>query len=159
MGVHWEWIDAQSERPEWVSAEELREQALDDYPPTGPFGLLVHSGCGDGAVIVGTGEQLATYVSRAAVLVCRRTGVTLHPAAYSGAVEGLVNAAANDVLARLREVGAVVDEGAAVASVLDLMVNVVVCRAKSGEPVSVDAAIRTCWPDREVDDVLGWCAS
>lgn len=159
MGVRWEWIDAKSERPEWVRPEELREQALDAFPPVGPFGLLVHSGCGDGAVIVGTGEQLARYVSRAAVLVCRRTGATLPPATYSAVVEGLVNAAANDVLARLREAGAVVDEGAAVASVVDLMVNVVVCRAKSSEPVSVDAAIRTSWPDRQVDDVLSWCAS
>lgn len=159
MGVHWEWIDAKSERPEWVSADELREQALDAYPPVGPFGLLVHSGCGDGAVIVGTGEHLATYLSRAAALVRRHTGATLHPAAYSAAVEGLVNASANDVLARLREFGILVDEGAAITSVLDLVVNVAVCRAKSSEPVSVDAAIRRSWPDRQVDDVLSWCAS
>jgi hypothetical protein len=70
-----------------------------------------------------------------------------------------VNAAANDVLAWLRVAGVEVDEGSAIASVVDLMVNVAVCRAKSHELVSVEAAIEQSWPDDDVETVLGWCAS
>jgi hypothetical protein len=158
MGTTQEWIDARSERPEWVGTRELRELTLDGSD-VGPFAVLVHSGCGDGALICGDGPTLAMYLSRAAVLVHRHTGATLRPPAYRAAVGELVNAAANDVLAWLRGAGIEVDEGSAIASVLDVAVNVVVCRARSHEPVSVEAAIRQSWPDDDVEAVLGWCAS
>jgi hypothetical protein len=41
--------------------------------------------------------------------------------------------------------------------VIDLMVNVAVCRARTEEPVSVDAAIRQSWPKNDPGDVADWC--
>lgn len=90
-----------------------------------------YSGCGDGALICGDGSQLALYLSRAAALLFRRTGASLHRQAFWAGAEELVNGAANDVLARLRLAGIDVDDGSVIATVIALLVNLVVCRAKS----------------------------
>ena len=158
MGTTQEWIDARRQRSEWIDTQELRDMMLDDSD-VGPYALLVHSGCGDGALICGDGAALAMYLSRAAVQVFRHTGVSLSPPAFRAGAEALVNAAANDVLCWLRRAGIEVDEGSAIASVVDLLVNVVVCRAKSHEPVSVEVAVEQSWPDDGIEAVLGWCAS
>lgn len=158
MGTRQEWIDARRDRPEWVGPAELRELMLDE-DDVGPFAVLVHSGCGDGALICGDGAALARYLSRAAVLVYRRTGAVLRPPAYSAVVEELVNAAVNDVLAWMRAAGMEVNEGGPICSILNVLVNVAVCRAKTEEALPVEAVIRQAWPDKDVETVLGWCAS
>jgi hypothetical protein len=158
MGATHEWIDARTERPAWVTTEELCDMMLDD-DEVGPYALLMHSGCGDGALICGDGPQLAMYLSRAAVLLFRRTGTSLRPPAFRAGAEELVNGAANDVLTWLRLAGIDVDEGSAIASVIDLLVNVAVCPAKSHDPVSVESAIGQSWPNEDIETVLGWCAS
>lgn len=158
MGARHEWIDTRTERPAWVTTEELLDMMLDDADEVGPHALLVHSGCGDGALICGDGSQLALYLSRAAALLFRRTGASLHRQAFWAGAEELVNGAANDVLARLRLAGIDVDDGSVIATVIALLVNLVVCRAKSHEPVSVESAIGLAWPDEDIATVLGWCS-
>jgi hypothetical protein len=153
MVARLEWVAAGAVSAEVLDHDELEQLALEE--PVGEFGLVVHSGDGDGAVIEGEASQIAEYLSDAAVLLSRRTGAPLRPKVYADHVAKVVNAAADDVLKRLRQAG--INVGSGMESLTNLLVNVAVNRVRSGPPQSVDDVIRANWPDADVEEVLWWC--
>lgn len=153
--AHLEWVEAASVRARLVERAELAQLALEG--PVGDFGLIVHSGCGDGAVVHGEAGQIGAYLSAALMDLGLRTEVAPDVGLYCGRVASVVNQAADDVLGALRQAG--VEVTPAMDALTNLLTNVVVTRVgdDSGRKVPVESVVQRNWPGTAYTDVLWWC--
>lgn len=66
-----EYVSAECDDMERWTAEQIREDSPEDANriPDDHIGLLVHSGEGDGALIIGTPAELRAYLAKLLLLI------------------------------------------------------------------------------------------